>query len=178
MTPRARAFYVAVALAGCSKQEPAPAASASASSAALTPAPSASATAAPARPWYAGSWVGTYKAERQVMNVPIGGARDWSKDDGQKAAGEGQVKLTVTNDGLISGSAEGALGKHVVRGSALEQELRLEFLPEAPEVEAFRGVAVTKADGEQQSGELKASSGDSLTVRRASLTLRKEPSGG
>ncbi len=179
MTRLVRSLLVTLALVGCAKKEPAPDAASSAPAHVSSATASAVASAsAPAPPWYTGTWVGTYSAERLAMEVPIGGVREWKSDDGKKSAGQGQVKLSVSRDGVISGNADGALGKHVLRGSAVEQELRVEFLPETPEPEAFRGIAVTKMEGDQQSGELKASSGDSLTVRRASLTLRKEPGGG
>lgn len=166
-------LFVALLLLGCKNDAAAPAPAAS-----QVPAASAAASvAAPQLPWYQGSWTGTYAAERLVIELPIGAVRDWSKDDGSRASGAGELKLTVTADGLVSGSATGPLGKHAVRGSVLQDSLRLEFLPEEATPDAFRGTGLTERAGDTLKGELKASSGDSLTVRKASLTLTKQPGG-
>lgn len=164
-----------IALVAC-KQEGAPAPAAS-QTAAASAAPSASVAAAPAKPWYEGSWSGTYAAERHVIELPIGAVAAWAKDDGTRASGPGDVKLTVDADGLVSGSAKGALGAHAVRGRVVDETITLELVPEEPTVEALRGSGLTRREGEALKGELKASSGDSLTVRKASLTLSKQPGG-
>jgi hypothetical protein len=157
------------------KQQSEQAAPAATQSAAIA-APSASA-AAVQKPWYEGSWSGSYTAERYAIELPIGNVPAWSKDDGSKASGPGEIKLTVDADGLVSGSAKGALGSHVVRGRVIEDSVSLELVPEAPTTEALRGAGLTQREGEALKGELKASSGDSLTVRKASLTLTKQPGG-
>jgi hypothetical protein len=50
-------------------------------------------------------------------------------------------------------------------------------LPEQATPDALRGAGLTQREGDGLKGELKASSGDSLTVRKASLTLTKQPGG-
>lgn len=163
-----------ILLAGCKQNDaPAPAASAAAPSAA----PAASAPPVVQKPWYEGSWSGTYAAERHVIELPIGAVAAWAKDDGSKASGPGEIKLTIDADGLASGSAKGALGEHAVRGRVVEESLRLELVPQQPTAESLRGAGVTQREGEGLKGEVKASSGDSLTVRKASLTLTKQPGG-
>ncbi len=170
-------LLAAVSALSCKQQseQPQPAASGSVASAAA--APSASADALPQKSWYEGSWSGSYSAERYAIELPIGSVPAWSKDDGSKASGPGELKLTVDADGLVSGSAKGALGSHVVRGRVMEDTMRLELLPEEPSSEALRGAGLTQREGESLKGELRASSGDSLTVRKASLTLTKQPGG-
>jgi hypothetical protein len=163
-----------VLLVAC-KQESAPPPAASQASASA--APSASVAAAPAKPWYAGSWSGTYAAERHVIELPIGAVAAWAKDDGTRASGPGELKLTVDDEGLVSGSAKGALGAHSVRGRVIDDALSLELVPEEATIEALRGTGLTRREGEGLKGELKASSGDSLTVRKASFTLSKQPGG-
>ncbi len=174
----ARVLLLAAASAmGCKQQseQPPPATTGSVASAAALP--SASAKAATDKPWYQGIWSGSYSAERYVIELPIGGVAAWAKDDGSKASGPGELKLTVDAEGLVSGSAKGALGAHVVRGRIVEDTMRLDLLPEEPSTEALRGAGTTEREGETLKGELRASSGDSLTVRKASLTLTKQPGG-
>ena len=169
----ARVLLLALFAICCKQQggEPAPATSQSAIPVA---APSASAAAAQ-KPWYQGNWSGSYTAERYVIELPIGAVASWSKDDGSRASGPGELKLTVDADWLVSGSAKGALGTHAVRGNVLEDSLRIELVPEQATPDALRGAGLTQREGDGLKGELKASSGDSLTVRKASLTLTKQP---
>jgi hypothetical protein len=162
-------------LVGCKQQSGAPAPAAS-QSAAPAAAPSAS-EAAVQKPWYEGSWSGSYAAERYLIELPIGAVASWAKDDGSRASGPGELKLSVDAEGVVSGSAKGALGAHVVRGRVVEDSMRLELVPEEPTTEALRGAGLTQREGESLKGELRASSGDSLTVRKASLTLTKQPGG-
>lgn len=158
----------------CNKSKPAP--PAPAASVAAPASASAAAPAAPAeKPWYAGAWSGTYAAERFAIELPIGMVPAWTKDDGSKASGSGKISLEVSPEGTVSGKAEGPLGKHVARGSVEADTLRVEFVPEQSSTDAFRGVLFVTRDGDSAKGELRASSGDSLTVRRANVTLAKAP---
>jgi hypothetical protein len=170
-------LVLALALtAGCKQEGGQQAAPSTSQSAAPAAAPSASA-AAVQKPWYEGQWTGSYAAERFLIELPIGAVASWAKDDGSKASGPGEVKLSVDADGLVSGSATGALGSHAVRGRVIEDSLRLELVPAEASTEALRGAGLTQREGESLKGELRASSGDSLTVRKASLTLTKQPGG-
>lgn len=149
-----------------------------ASSAALT-APSASASAAPAapKPWYEGKWSGKYTSALNRIELEAGGVKDWKLDDGGVASGEGKIELAVDAEGVARGKAEGPLGSLAVIGSADEDTLRLSFEPGAPSGDKdFRGMLVAKRDGAALRGTLRASSGDSLTVRVAEVELaRAEP---
>lgn len=172
-----RSIILVLALVSACKQQaegPAPTAS---QSAAPVAAPSASAAAVEKKPWYEGSWSGSYAAERYLIELPIGAVSSWAKDDGSRASGPGELKFSVDADGVVSGSAKGALGTHVVRGRVEEDSLRLELVPAEPTTEALRGAGLTQREGDGLKGELRASSGDSLTVRKASLTLTKQPGG-
>lgn len=156
---------------GCNKAEPTPAPAASAA-----PEARASVSAAPApaeKPWYVGTWSGSYTAERLAIELPIGMVPAWTKDDGSKASGQGQVALEVSPEGVVSGSAEGPLGKQLARGSVEGDTLRAELVPGQNDDNAFRGVLLVTRDGDAAQGELRASTGDSLTVRRANVTLTK-----
>jgi hypothetical protein len=172
-----RTLFIALLLvSACKQQSEAPAASTSSSvSASSGAAPSASAAAQ--KPWYEGSWSGTYAAERYKIELPIGAVKNWEKDDGSTSSGPGELKLTVDEKGTVSGTAKGSLGSHAVRGQVVENSLRLELVPDEATPAAFRGAGVTEREGEALKGEIKASSGDSLTVRKASLTLTKQPGG-
>jgi hypothetical protein len=143
--------------------------------AAAAPASASAAPAAPEKPWYAGAWSGTYAAERFAIELPIGMVPAWKKDDGSKASGSGKIALDVSPEGTVSGTADGPLGKHVARGSVEADTLRVEFVPEQSGTDAFRGVMFVTREGDSAKGELRASSGDSLTVRRANVTLAKAP---
>jgi hypothetical protein len=161
-----------VAVASCKKSEPAPP---SPAASAVAQASASAAPAAPEKPWYAGAWSGTYAAERFAIELPIGNVPAWKKDDGSKASGAGKISLEVSPEGTVSGSADGPLGKHVARGSVEADTLRVEFVPEATGADTFRGVMLVTREGDSAKGELRASSGDSLTVRRANVTLAKAP---
>jgi hypothetical protein len=167
-------FAVALCLAvtACKKDEPSPSPAASAAAPASA---SAAPKAAPEKPWFAGAWSGTYAAERFAIELPIGNVPAWKKDDGSKASGAGKISLDVSPEGTVSGSADGPLGKHVARGSVEADTLRVEFVPEGTGADTFRGVMLVTREGDAAKGELRASSGDSLTVRRANVTLAKAP---
>lgn len=159
-----------LALSACNKSDPAPAPTAASVAA---PASSSASPPEPEKPWYAGAWSGTYAAERYAIELPIGNVPAWKKDDGTKASGSGKISLEVSPEGTVSGSADGPLGKHVARGSVEADTLRVEFVPEGVGADTFRGVMLVTREGDSAKGELRASSGDSLTVRRADVTLAK-----
>lgn len=163
---------LAVALLGCDEEKPAtPAASAKAS---------ASASAAPPekpKPWFEGTWTGSYEAKKQPieMSKKEGAVWQWEKDDGGTGSGKGTLSLTVAEDGAITGTASGALGEQVVSGRVVDEEFRLRLKPkDMADIEAFGGTMTGKRDGDEVKGELKASSGDSINVRKASVTLEKQ----
>jgi hypothetical protein len=159
--------------AGCQRES----SSTGASTAAVAPAPPASSVApAKARPWYAGTWSGTYDAVSNQPEPGPGALREWAKDDGQAAIGKGTLELTVDDEGVARGKASGPLGAHAVSGSADSDTLRLVLAPETTaDAKSFRGAVVVKREGELLRGTLRAGSGDGATLRRAGLELRRQP---
>lgn len=154
---------------GSGKQQQ-PGASVAASGAASA-APSASA-AAPAA-WYAGSWQGSYKAELQRVELPAGGIKEWKKDDGAQASGDGKLTLEVGPEGEVTGKASGPLGEQVVSGRVEGDRLALTLTPSEPN--GFQGVILAAQAPEGIKGALNASTGDSLVVRKATVALAKAP---
>jgi hypothetical protein len=175
------ALYPLVLL-GCSKSETsAPAASSSAqavasaapsalSSAAIAPSASGAPQKASA---LAGSWSGTYEAQAYKIEVPKGeGAKEWKDDDGKTHSGDGKISLTVSDTGVVSGEASGALGDQRVVGEVDGEALRVHFAPKQPGEGAFSGFAVLEKSGAALKGRLQASTGDSRTVRDAAIELK------
>ena len=164
-----RSLFLLVLVLGCKgSPEQAPAAG-SAATPASTAAPRAS--AAPAKPWYEGTWQGTYKAELLRIETAAGGVKQWKEDDGSKASGEGKLSLAATSDGTVTGSASGPLGEHSVSGKIDGDRVALSLTP--VQADGFRGlILASQADGGMQ-GTLKASTGDSLQARRATVTLAR-----
>ncbi|HEY6081090.1 MAG TPA: hypothetical protein VIW29_19880 [Polyangiaceae bacterium] len=157
-----------VACQGAPKSQPAELASASAS-AATAPA-SASAAAAP-MPWFSGRWQGSYDAELHRIETAAGGVKEWKQDDGKQAAGPGTLSLEAKPDGSVSGSASGPLGEQNLLGHIEGDRVALTLTSSAEN--GFRGVIVAAQVGSDIKGVLSASTGDSLSVRRASVTLSK-----
>lgn len=141
-----------------------------------TPAPSASASAAPAAPWFEGTWKGGFEAKAAPIQLAEKAANEkaWSKDDGSKSTGKGELTVTVDSDGKATGAASGALGEATLDGAVEEERVTLRFEPKDPtSPEGLSGVIVLTRGNGTLDGELKASTGDSLLVRKASITLKK-----
>jgi hypothetical protein len=159
---------LAVALVlGCQnapKQETtAPSGSAVASAAPVAP-------AAPPKPWFEGSWQGAYQAELHRIEGP-GGVKEWKKDDGAQASGPGTLTLTAAPDGSVTGTAKGPLGEQQVTGRVEGETVALSLVPAL--ADGFRGVILASKAADGLKGTLQASSGDSLQVRKASVTLTR-----
>jgi hypothetical protein len=159
-----------LALAACKKSEPPQ----GASSAAVAAAPASAAPSAATAPkaWYEGRWSGTYEAALERIELEVGGVRAWKDDDGQRASGKGTLTVAVNPEGIATGEAEGPLGAQVVHGIADDGGLRLTLSPKGGEAEGFRGTMVLAKAPDHVAGSLNASSGDSLTVRKAKVELR------
>lgn len=146
-------------------------------SASATPLASVSASAAPAaapaaqKPWFEGDWQGRFEAALFRIELPSGGVKEWKTDDGKQASGAGELSLTVSADGTVSGSAKGALGELTVSGRFEGDRAALTLVPATPG--GFQGVVLATRDGDTLKGTLNASSGDSLQVRRAEVTLSR-----
>ncbi len=143
-----------------------PVASASASVAAVAaPAPAA------AKPWFEGAWQGSFNAELFRIELPAGGVKEWKTDDGSKASGAGKLSLEVSADGTVSGTGTGALGELLVTGRVEGDRAALLLSPGAEG--GFHGVLLATQTPEGMKGTLNASSGDSLQVRRAEVSLTR-----
>jgi hypothetical protein len=126
---------------------------------------------APAKAWFEGNWQGSFQA--QLFRVETtGGVKEWKKDDGSKASGEGQLSLSVGADGSVIGSATGALGALSVSGRVEGDRAALELSASTPD--GFHGVILATQAGEGMKGTLSASSGDSLQVRQAAVSLSRK----
>jgi hypothetical protein len=136
-----------------------------------------SATAAPKpKPWYAGRWSGSYRAERDVIDMTVkqGAIPEWDKDSGRRASGPGTLNLDVDDHGKITGTLRGPLGELLARGAVEGDELRVKLSAKDPQpLSAFNGDLVATRAGEGAKGHLHVSTGDSLTVRRGPVLLQK-----
>lgn len=180
---RLRAGALLLALA-CSRQEQeaSPTASAPPSSSVLPKAASATSAAPsatspePAKPdsWFAGTWHGTYQAQRYEIEVPKNeGAREWKSDDGGTHSGEGKITLDVSVTGALRGTATGPLGPLVLSGEVDGETLRVRARPRDPGERAFHGFVLLTRQGGRLKGRLQAATGDSRTVRDAAVELSK-----
>ncbi len=135
---------------------------------AVSVAPAASATAAA---WFVGAWQGAYQAELFRVEVPVGGVKAWKDDDGKLASGDGKLSLQAAADGSVSGTASGALGELSVVGHVDGDRVTLTL--HSPQPDGFHGVILATQTPEGLSGTLSASTGDSLQVRQAKVTLTR-----
>jgi hypothetical protein len=159
-------LIVGLLLLACDKAEPERAAPSAVTAPASAPAP---APAAPEKPWYVGSWRGSYDAQHYLIETNKGEAlKQWKDDDGKQAAGAGKLSLEVAPDGRISGGASGPLGEMIASGEVDDDSFRVQLRPSAT---AFQGFFVAKKKGAKLEGRLQASSGDSLIVRDAPVSL-------
>lgn len=166
-------LVLAFAVLGCRRESNTDeaAASASAVSAARAAAPAPSASAPKPKAWYEGRWSGKYEASLERITLEVGGVRAWKDDDGTSASGPGTITLDVTADGVVTGESDGALGPASIRGVADDAGFRLTFAARSDDPRAFNGTLVTERGEGRVSGTLRASSGDSLTVRKAQVEL-------
>ena|SRR5687768_13190230 len=140
--------------------------------ASASPAPSAApSAAAPPGTWYAGSWQGSYKAELHRVELPAGGIKEWKKDDGAHASGDGKLSLDVAASGDVTGKASGPLGEQVVTGRVEGDRVALTLTP--AEANGFQGMILATQAPEGMKGTLSASTGDSVVVRQATVVLAK-----
>jgi hypothetical protein len=162
-----------VMLCGCQsapKSEPAPSAPSAAPS---TVAPAAPSAAAPSKAWFEGAWQGRFDAAPFRIELPAGGVKEWKTDDGKLGSGEGKLTIDVSADGTVKGNATGALGELAVTGRVEDDRAALQL--DSSSLSGFHGALVAARAGDGFKGTLTASSGDSLTVRRADVTLSKAP---
>jgi hypothetical protein len=158
-------------LAGCRSPGDPPTRDAPAASAA--PAPVAAATpAASAKTWFEGDWQGSFKAELFRVETAAGGVKEWKQDDGKRGSGDGALSLQIAHDGSAQGTASGALGELVVSGRVDGDRAALRLASD--EGDGFHGTILAAQTPDGMRGSLSASSGDSLQVRQASVTLTRK----
>ena len=184
---RAALFGVAAVVVGCQGSNagaPAPGASAAPSGVpvASVAAPSASSSSAPEKALvsFAGSWSGRYEAQHYLieMSKEEGVVRQWKDDDGKHHSGDGTLSLTIAESGTVSGTSSGALGDLVATGFAESDSVRVALRPKLATDRAFTGTLVLKPNADKLEGSLQASSGDSLTVRDAPVSLTRGAAAG
>ena len=137
------------------------------------PAAAVPANSAAPQPWYQGAWQGSYQAELFRIELPVGAVREWKKDDGRQGSGAGKLSLTAGPDGNVTGTASGPLGEQAVTGHIDGNRAALSLLPK--EAGGFQGVILADQAPEGMKGKLSASTGDSLSVRQATVTLTRAP---
>lgn len=121
--------------------------------------------------WFVGPWQSKFKAELFRIAAAPGAVKEWAKDDGTKASGDCELSIAVAPDGTAQGTAKGALGDLNVTGRFEDDHASLALA--APSAEGFHGVVLLTRQGDRVEGSLSASSGDSLQVRSAKLTLER-----
>jgi hypothetical protein len=138
---------------------------------ALASSSASAAVPAPAKPWFEGAWQGVFRAELFRIELSVGGVKEWKQDDGKQASGEGTLTLQAAADGTVTGTAHGALGDLSVAGRADGDRVALTL--SAADASGFHGLILASQTPEGMKGTLNASSGDSLQVRQASVTLTR-----
>ena len=160
------------ALIGC-KAHPSEAAPVTSASSAFAAVAASAAPAVPqTKPWFAGGFAGEYQAKQLPVEVKVGAVREWASDDGKLSSGPGKLSLRITDDGVVDGSTEGALGASQLSGKVEADTLRARLSPN--DETGLHGVLVANRDGEGWKGTITASTGDSLRVRQATVELTKQ----
>ena len=130
------------------------------------------AASAPApKPWFEGAWQGGFQAELFRIELAVGGVKEWKQDDGKLASGPGTLAFDVTADGNAAGHANGALGELTILGHVDGDRAALRLV--SLESGGFHGVVLATQTPQGMQGTLNASSGDSLQVRQAAVTLTR-----
>lgn len=129
-----------------------------------------------------GLWEGSFEAKRAAVPMPAGVKDAVRADDDPKAnTGPGKISLRVAQDGAVSGTFEGALGKGSLSGAAGDEEadgataprVRAALTPDAPE--GFSGFVVLERTKRGLEGTLHVSGPDAVRVREAALRLERKP---
>ncbi|HEY6727691.1 MAG TPA: hypothetical protein VI197_26835 [Polyangiaceae bacterium] len=171
--------------AGCEQKakDGAPAGNASAEAPAASGAGSPAASAKPAEaPWYVGEWHAPLDVQRYQIEQTKeeGKIKAWADAADTKATGKGELTLKIDEAGKVTGTVTGPLGELAAAGMVDDQTLRVNFQPTKllTPPEMFNGVLLAEKSDKGFAGDLKASSGDSLTVRKASVLLSKKDAKG
>jgi hypothetical protein len=74
----------------------------------------------------------------------------------------------------VTGSAKGALGQQTLRGSCVENTLRVQLVAMGAESNSIQNAFIlADLSGDQATGTLTAATGDGLVRRSGAVTLRK-----
>lgn len=124
-------------------------------------------------------WGGTFKAERAEVTVPDGVTYDSWKDDPGGAEGDGQLELTISDDGTVRGRATGALGTLAVAGMLEDGRLSAGMSPDpkdpaSDDQTGMSGVLSGTVKDGALVAILRVSSRDASVVRKASIKLQKK----
>jgi hypothetical protein len=171
---------IALAVIGCGKSKSEPAQPGGSSSATTTASAPASATASEAAassssaaaPVAGTGWAGDYTAKKATIETPEK-MKDitWKKDPGDKQVGPGKLTLSVA-DGIVTGTASGALGDQVISGTLEGKELKFSLFPKtATAPDAMTGTGVGEV-GASITGTLRCSGPDGVLIRDASFELK------
>src|SRR5690606_28830816 len=109
-----------------------------------------------------------------------GKIKAWADEADTKATGKGELTLKIDEAGKATGTVTGPLGELTAAGLVEDQTLRVNLQPTKllTPPEMFNGVLLAEKSDQGFTGDLKASSGDSLTVRKASVVLSKKDTKG
>lgn len=123
---------------------------------------------------FLGTWKGAYRAEKANPTIdPTVRDEVWKSDEGKRHAGSGEVELVVAEDGAVSGTVEGPLGRGDLRGEADGQTVRAMIASGAEDGPA--GTLIGKLDGKGLAIEMRTSDGAGQTLRVAKGTLARVP---
>jgi len=164
----------------CQKSDPNAAAqgipAAVSASAAAAPAPVIQEAAKKPVSGCAGQYQGTYAVAptKAAITQKEGAPAAWDKDDGKNLSGAGEIALKVDAENVISGTAKGALGPQSLRGLCDDNTLRIQMDSSESGPSAIQNaIVVAELTGDQATGNISAATGDSLTRRSGTVSLKK-----
>lgn len=144
----------------------------SAAAASASSAPTSSQSSEPDSP-HAGTWQGSYKAVKGTVTVPPGVRyKSWEDDKEEEYMGEGRVTLAVAADGVVSGSAKGALGEQTIAGQIDGDTLRTALQATDPKG-GMSGILTGALKGSKIEAELRVSDSQGNIVRRSEVTFSR-----
>jgi hypothetical protein len=147
------------------------ASSEAAAAASVRAVPDAASASPEPRAWFEGRWSGDY--EERLEPAEVSGSAVQPLSDATAARSTGSLSLEARTNGGVSGSASGGLGEQRAVGEFLGERLTLLLVPQR--AGGYRGVLIAERRGEELVGSLNASTGDGLSVRTATVSLRRAP---
>lgn len=163
--------------AAASAQANAASASVPVASGSAAPDPSAKTGAAPgieAPSPLAGAWSGKYRSAKATPTLdPTVRVKAWTKDDGARGSGEGDLRLEIAPDGSVKGNLEGPLGPADVVGMVEGERVHAVLRPRSDEIDAFAGSLEATLEGGAMVVRLRAADGAAVAVRTAEARLSR-----